>query len=76
MTKQSKESNENLLYNEVRNLNRRLNEFQTEFNETVQVLRDAALDSSLDIERLSAATEQLRTRLEYLETILKAMSGR
>jgi len=72
----SKESNDNLLFNEVRNLSRRLNEFQADFNETVLSLQSAAQDNSLDIEQLSRATEQLKTRLEYLEKIIKALQTR
>ena len=69
----SRESNENLLYSEVRNLSGRLNEFQTEFNRTVLALQEAAQAQALDTEQLSGLIKQLQSRLKYIETILKAL---
>lgn len=67
----SKESNENLLYHEVRNLARRLNEFQKEFGDTVLTLQESTQDQAIDIEQLTVAVEQLRVKLGLLESLLK-----
>ena len=65
----SRESNENLIYNEVRNLAKRVNDFTN----AIQALQDASQDHALDLEQLSSVVNQLRTRFEYLEELLKGL---
>jgi len=67
MPSRSKQSNENLLYNELRNVSMRVNAFGDEVAE----LSAAAQANSIDIEQLVNAVEQLRSRLDYLEALLK-----
>ncbi len=68
-----KASSQNILFNEVRNLSSRLNEFQREFGETVQVLQEAALSSLIDVEQLVKQVQQMKTKLDYVEELLKAV---
>lgn len=69
----SRESNHNLLFNEVRNLSKRVNEIQTKLDNTIAALEDIAQANTLDIEQLSVAVAQLKNRVEYFDFVLKEL---